>query len=253
MKGELKFAVDKMRCIVSTGNEEQHQTVKLEFNVITSIQSLARVLFWQAKGAPLFLKVGSDQLELDLDVKSVNYQLGLDQAIPPDPNQKPLPETKAEEKAVPGSTPIRTGEAIAGGVHNNIVTGAVEGIVTGTKCENCGYIASKEELDEQGEGLCPACGNPMAMTEEQRKAATEAANKEFDKIKSGSQTAQAPATEKPKRRSRIKKATVPVKAADPGSNHHGSPEQGMEDPVTEASRSRAAAVGLHENGEIHND
>ncbi|MDD5701035.1 MAG: hypothetical protein PHU23_03200 [Dehalococcoidales bacterium] len=84
MQGEIELAVDKMTCTITTGNEEVKQTIKLGFNVTSSIRDLTRALYWQSKGAPLYLKIGSRQLLLDLVISSLEEKKDSSQQLPLD-------------------------------------------------------------------------------------------------------------------------------------------------------------------------
>ena len=47
-------------------------------------------------------------------------------------------------------------------------------------CETCGYTASQNELEEQGEGLCPACGKPYQPKEKEVMPLVDAGITEWD-------------------------------------------------------------------------
>jgi hypothetical protein len=117
VKGKIHVQVDKFKWEGSTGNEETKQTIKLHFNVQTTIKDLARAIHWQKAGAPLYIDIGSDLIDDDLEIRKVNYQLDFiaEKVVSPPASHDqtanaafpPIPDNPE-----PGATAIRTGEPI---------------------------------------------------------------------------------------------------------------------------------------------
>jgi hypothetical protein len=199
LKADVKLGVEHMKVIVTTGNEEQRQTVNLNLKVTANIRDLARALYWQNNGAPLYVIIGSNQVELDLDIKPVSYQLEL---VPVRDDERPkpvVPETPVEqainrkesslaneapavtEKSPlppePEAKPRRRRSKGVSKVEVPTVPDApvsIENRGNGSKsipqCKNCGYYATETELEEQGEGLCPSCCEPLELSTTEIKA-----------------------------------------------------------------------------------
>ena len=98
MKGEIKLSVEKMSIKVSTGNEETPQHIDLTFRVETSVQSLARAMFWQKRGYPLSLLLYSNSMEQDLKSDVVDFQLPLEFSVITEQQAKPSSPAPAVEE-----------------------------------------------------------------------------------------------------------------------------------------------------------
>jgi hypothetical protein len=97
LKGEIKLSVEKMSIKVSTGNEETPQHIDLTFRVETSVQSLARAMFWQKRGYPLSLLLYSNSMEQDLKSDVVDFQLPLEFSVITEQQAKPSSPAPAVE------------------------------------------------------------------------------------------------------------------------------------------------------------
>ncbi len=172
MKGNIKVAVDKMTATVSTGNEEQKQTIKLDFKVNASIRDLARALYWQSLGYPLYIVIGTNQAEHDLKIESVDYQLAL-ALVEVEPAGLKEADKILADKPVVEKTKVIAATAVAPGsiIEARITTTEDNGHKEasaippiGLKCLCCGYIPTSEELTAQivDKKSCPKCGKELS-------------------------------------------------------------------------------------------
>jgi hypothetical protein len=182
LKGKTRFMIDKFTWRGSTGNEEQKQVVSVSFKLDgCSIKDLGRPIYWQKEGYPIWLEIGSDMIEQDIEIIPVKSQLSFinEQKVPADQpagsSVAAAPQAKEEsicntcsgfascpfeirkgvvykceayksvgesrqepgdEKAEPGTTPIRTGEPIIPAAH-----------LPGDLCKKCAVIGTCDMKD----------------------------------------------------------------------------------------------------------
>ncbi len=224
MEIQIEAAVLKMVIGKTEKDERQENSglvTNLSFQVVGHPRNLARMANLLKQGnvnTNLIIKATNAATDVKVETIDLEHQMTLDTAL-----KTPPKETKPEDKSIPGSTPVRSGEPI--------VPASSEGLGEKTKipilgtCINCGYMQSAQELAEtQGKGPCPVCGKSMTEVQEtsgnghkdpEQLAATEEANALFqqmgdtrEKLETADKTAAgagAETTEKTKRRSRKKK------------------------------------------------
>jgi hypothetical protein len=120
-KGKVHLGVEHMKAVFDAKNKERQQVITLTFSVKTTIDQIGRPLHWQKAGYPMYIDIGSDLLDDDIQVKKVNYQLDFlaEKKIPA--AEVMLAEVKAAEVAIAGQGSTAAGLEAEANTSDNMV------------------------------------------------------------------------------------------------------------------------------------